>query len=83
MGDFCTLFFGGFFDSGEEGILDVLLFLLGWSLGEFDIDFVAGELGSKANILALLADGDRLLIFGDINFGLFAINLYLGDFGWT
>lgn len=33
--------------------------------------------------MALFADGDRLLIFCDVNFGFFAVDFYLGDLCWA
>ena len=73
--------FAGFFDGGEERIFDVLfLFLLGRSL-EDDVDVVAGELAGEADVLALLADGDGLLILGDVDFGFLAVEVDFHDFG--
>ena len=69
------------FDGGEKSVFDVLFFLLFRSLGEFDVDFVAGEFAGKANVLALATDGDGLLVFCDENFGVFAVDFDFCDLG--
>ncbi len=83
---FAVLFFGflcGFFDGGEERILDILLFLLRSSFLEDNVDFIASELGGEADVLALLTDSDGLLVLGDVDFGFFAVDFDLCNFGWT
>ena len=79
----CFFIGSGLFESGKERIFDVLRFLLFSALHEFDIDFVTSEFGSKADILALFADSDRLLVFSDEDFGFFTIDFDLDGFGWA
>ena len=48
---------------------------------EDDVDVVAGEFTGQADVLALFADGDGLLVFGNVDFGFFAIDVDSHDFG--
>ena len=75
------LFFFRFFQCGKEGVFDVLFLFLRFSGGKFNVDIIAGEFGSEADVLALFTDGDRLHFFGNDDFGFFAINFDFHDFG--
>ena len=75
------LFFGGFFNGRKERIFYVSLLFLRSGFDEFDVNFVADELRSEADILALFANGDGLLIFGYEDFGFFAVDFDFVDFG--
>ena len=77
------LFFLGFLNRGEKRIFYVLLLFLGWGLGKLDVDVKASKFGSEADVLALFADSDRLLVFGNIDFGFFAVYFYFYHFSFV
>ena len=60
----------------------MFLFLLSSGLKD-DVDVVASEFAGETDVLALLADSDGLLIFGNVDFGFLAIDINFHDFGGT